>query len=450
MSSGDPDLPVLRLNVLGRVRATVDGREVPLPPATAAVLVRLALAEGKAVSVDELYRDVWPRERPGRTPREQRPDRTKVQKRISQLRGLLDPNHPGEGSRLVLTERGSVSSYRLAVPRANVDGNRFEDLVEQARGSAAANAVVLLTEALALWRGRPMADVMDRGFVAAHATRLTALRDEARRELFEAYRTLNQYAKALDTGRRLLDDHPRDAALIAGLAEVRRASRTRDAALLRQDFPSFGGVVRLVEGDLFEQADAHLIVGFTDTFDTIDGPDRGLISPETVQSQLLRRLYDGDRTRLERDLRAALRDVERVGQIDRADKPVGKLARYPVGTVAVLRLGRRRVFAVAYSRWDEAGQVVGSTTAALGASLDRVWAAAHLHGQRQPVAVGLLGLGMARIRDAGPQELLGLIAERYVAASRARPVADELRIVLRPGVAGGLDLPALAEELKRR
>jgi DNA-binding SARP family transcriptional activator len=442
--SGEPGPPVLRLELLGRIRATVDGREVELPPAAAAVLAYLALADGEPVPVDELHRAVWPEDRPGRTPGEWRPDRTKVHKRISQLRVLLDPDHQGEASRLVVTERAAVSSYRLAVRRADVDCARFEDLVDRARDSAAANAVVLLTEALALWRGRPLADVADRGFAARLATRISALRDEARRELFAAHRTLNQYPQALAVGRELLAESPDDAALIAAVAEVRDKARARDAALLRQDFPSFAGAVRLVEGDLFDQDDAHLIVGFTDTFDTIDDPDRRLVSPDTVQSQLLRRLYGGDRARLERDLRVALRDAPRVGRIDRSDKPLGKLTRYPVGTVAVLRLGGRRVFAVAYSRWDDSGRVVGSSAGLLAESLDRVWSAAHHHGQRGPVAVGLLGRGLSRVSDAGPQELLRLIAERYVAASRTRQVADELRIVVRPGVAGGLDLPGFA------
>src|SRR6266511_2038288 len=50
--------------------------------------------------------------------------------------------------------------------------------------------------------------------------------------------------------------------------------------------------VTLTVGDLFEQR-AHLVVGFSDTFDT-DTTDNLIINSSSLQGQLLDRLYGGD------------------------------------------------------------------------------------------------------------------------------------------------------------
>lgn len=100
----------------------------------------------------------------------------------------------------------------------------------------------------------------------------------------------------------------------------------------------------IVVGDLFAH-DNHLAVGFSDTFDTSVADDR-IIHSASVQGQLLHRIYDGNQQRLDEELAAALAAMPPVRTESRADKPYGKLARYPIGTVAVLgepqRLASRR------------------------------------------------------------------------------------------------------------
>ncbi|MGH9003917.1 MAG: AfsR/SARP family transcriptional regulator, partial [Acidimicrobiia bacterium] len=91
----------LRVEVLGPLRLTVDGRPVEVPgPRRRAVLALLAMAEGRVVSTGELVDALWPAEPPESGARA-------LHSHISRLRGHLGP----AGDRLVRDANG----YRLAL-----------------------------------------------------------------------------------------------------------------------------------------------------------------------------------------------------------------------------------------------------------------------------------------------------------------------------------------------
>lgn len=146
----------LSFRLLGRVGLAIDGEPVTVPPKTAAVLARLLLARSALVPVDELYLDVWGS--PGRSVN--RGDRVAVQKRISELRGLLGPA-------VLVTDAGAPTAYRLVVEPEWVDAFRFE----------AATAAGDERAALALWHDEPLFGLGDRPFAAAAAKAWTDLRD---------------------------------------------------------------------------------------------------------------------------------------------------------------------------------------------------------------------------------------------------------------------------------
>lgn len=198
-------------------------------------------------------------------------------------------------------------------------------------------------------------------------------------------------------------------------------------------------------GDLFDGGE-HLVVGFSDTFDTKVGAD-GLVHAASVQGQLLDRLYGGDPLWLDRDLAFALRDVPPRSVEPRASKPVGNLTRYPVGTTAVLQNGARRVFAVAYSRLGNNG-VARSSVEELWFSLHRLWDAVHRHGQQESVALPLVGTGLARLHCLDANNVLRLIILSFVARSRERRVCRQLRVVVRPADLHKIDLREAAAFLR--
>ncbi|MET9446569.1 macro domain-containing protein [Streptomyces cinerochromogenes] len=214
--------------------------------------------------------------------------------------------------------------------------------------------------------------------------------------------------------------------------------RARPQAAVRQEFGRPGMTVVVEEGDLFDQP-GHLVVGFTDTFDTL--VDGGVvINDGSVQGQLLARRYAGDAGRLDAELAAALAGVAPVAWESPRDKPRGKRARYPIGTVAVLGTRPDLVFGVAYSRMGN-DCVASSGVEDLWLGLGRLWDAVRLHGQLERLTMPLTGAGLARLHDLDEDSLLRLILLSFVVHSWERRVCRELRVVIRPGELGRIDLP---------
>ncbi|MFJ3235104.1 macro domain-containing protein [Streptomyces sp. NPDC086787] len=229
------------------------------------------------------------------------------------------------------------------------------------------------------------------------------------------------------------------ACLVWGFAQARPMTRVRQ--VFRR--PDMTVVVEV--GDLFAQP-AHLVVGFCDTFDTAS--DGGVvIDAASVQAQLLDRRYGGDVRRLDSELDVALAGVVPVAREARSAKPLGKLDRYPVGTVAVLGTRPRLVFAVAYSRLGN-DFVAASSTADLWTALGRLWEALHRHAQLNRVAMPLTGSGLSRLDHLDQDSLLRLILMSFVARSREGTVCRELRVVLRPADLERTDMREMAAFLR--
>ncbi|MCC8249407.1 AfsR/SARP family transcriptional regulator [Saccharothrix luteola] len=145
---------MLAVQVLGPIRAWRDGTALALGPAgRKAVFAVLALAHGKPVPRAELVDALWGERPPASAA-------NIIHTHVKHLRQLLEPER---GPRSPSTTIPTVGDgYALDLPADAVDASRFRSLV--ARASALAHdepprAADLLTEALGLWHGRPLADV---------------------------------------------------------------------------------------------------------------------------------------------------------------------------------------------------------------------------------------------------------------------------------------------------
>lgn len=203
--------------------------------------------------------------------------------------------------------------------------------------------------------------------------------------------------------------------------------------------------LNIVEGNLFDQ-ETHLAIGFSDTFDTSVAGNR-IIHNSSVQGQLLHRVYHDDQGRLDEHLAVALTDVSPVSVESRREKHYGKLARYPLGTVAILGEPRRLIFAVAYARMENY-LVAHAPVEDLWYCFTRLWEAVYRHGQRGTLSVPLMGSGLARIDTLDRGNLLRLILLSFVSYSRLRLICHELRIVISPDDIGRVSLTGLREFLE--
>ena len=167
------------------------------------------------------------------------------------------------------------------------------------------------------------------------------------------------------------------------------------------------------------------MVGACDTFDT---QVPSVISPNSVQGQALARLWGGDVERLDRELHEALADATPIAEIQKA----GKTSRYPVGTVAAVPQGGRRVFFLAHSEMNAANEA-RATTDGIWKSLLSLWEAVSRHANGGAVSLPAIGGGQARIAQIlPPQDSIRFIAFSFMLASRKEKICDELRIVVQP------------------
>ncbi|MDT7695974.1 MAG: hypothetical protein QOI75_5341 [Pseudonocardiales bacterium] len=165
--------------VLGATEVEAGGRRVNLGgPLARRLLTALIAARGAAVSDHRLAELVWGQDRP--LPLQAT---AALRAYTSRLRRAL-----GEPGRTALRRQGSGYALRLAPDATDVAW--FTRQVELGRELAAADraveAVQTLTEALALWRGEPYADLGDSAEIEAARYELTGLRDSAVEERLAA------------------------------------------------------------------------------------------------------------------------------------------------------------------------------------------------------------------------------------------------------------------------
>ncbi|GFH38301.1 macro domain-containing protein [Streptomyces pacificus] len=424
-----------------------------LTPLTVRLLVRLVAAEGEAVPVRQLRRDVWgladePRHLDQR-------NRNEVQKRVLELRRALAPGQDSAGASILRTEQlvtvqGPETAYRLVLRPEELDSARFTAIVSHALLAPPATAAHRLAEALSMVRGRPLAEVNGEGFAVPLVSRLMGLQESARRELVNAQVALGRPELALPVAERIAYDHPEDAEAARSLDGLRAQLRARHGAELlrhRVPMPDQRTDVVLLRGDLFDQEDCNLVVGFSDTFDTETAEDL-VISRESVQSQLVDRLFAGRRRQLDDKLRTGLRGMKVVGTESVRSKPLGRRVRYPLGTTVAVPIDGRRVFAIAYSQLGN-DLVARSSDRDLRLGLENLWASVAVHGLFKPVAIPLIGSGLARVTNLDRGQLVALIVDSFIEACHRHPaLTPELRVVIRPQELAQTDLASVEQRFQ--
>ena len=188
----------LELGILGPIEVRTDGVPASLGgPRQRAVLAVLAINPNQVVSVDRLVDDIWG----------EHPPATAVHTLhvfVSRLRRAMS----AAGERLLTRPPG----YVLELGMDELDADRFERLYDTARAAMAAgraeDAVALLSQAHALWRGRPLADFTYEPFAQGAIARLEELRLNAREELIDAQLAVGRHEQVVAELEVLVREHP--------------------------------------------------------------------------------------------------------------------------------------------------------------------------------------------------------------------------------------------------
>src|SRR4051812_13525864 len=188
-----------------------------------ALLARLLLDPGRAVAVDSLVADVWGEESP--------PSASKlVQVYVSKLRkclpaGVLQTRPPG---------------YAADVDPTQLDVGRFERLHDDGRAALdtgdAAKAAAMLAEALALWRGPPLAEFDEEPFAGAERARLEERRTVCIEDRIAADLQLGRHARLAGELEALVAEHPlRERLREQQMLALYRAGRQAEALAAYQE-----------------------------------------------------------------------------------------------------------------------------------------------------------------------------------------------------------------------
>jgi predicted ATPase/DNA-binding SARP family transcriptional activator len=201
-----------------------DGIVVRLPAGKPSALLAVLLLEaGRVVSVDRLVDALWGERPPATAPKI-------VQGYVSRLRkllpaGLLETREPG---------------YVIRVEVDELDLSRFERLRSEAAAAAddgrAQAAATLLADALALWRGRPLADIADELELPGELARLEELRLATLEERLAADLQLGRESQLVPELEALTKTHPlRERPRAQLMLALYRLGRQADALAVYRD-----------------------------------------------------------------------------------------------------------------------------------------------------------------------------------------------------------------------
>jgi len=184
----------MEFRLLGLLEISDDGRPIDLPRGKErALLAILLLHANRPVSVDRLVDDLWGEVSPENASKT-------VQVYVSRLRKVIGPD------RLRTTPAG----YVLEVPAADLDVTRFAELSAAGHDCLdddPAAAERLLSSALGLWRGPPLADFQFDSFAQEEARRLEEVRARAAADRIDA-RLAQGRTDVIADAEALVAEHP--------------------------------------------------------------------------------------------------------------------------------------------------------------------------------------------------------------------------------------------------
>lgn len=188
---------MLEFRLLGPLEVAGDRGPISLGgPRQRATLAILLLSANRVVSIDRLADDLYSGAPPVTAV-------TQVQRQVSDLRKAL-------GSASVIETRSP--GYVIRLTPEQLDLGRFEHLTEEGRlalaGGDARRAAELLREALAVWRGAPLADLAYEPFAQSAIGRLEEIRLSALEQRIDAELAIGRHAELIGELEQLVFDEP--------------------------------------------------------------------------------------------------------------------------------------------------------------------------------------------------------------------------------------------------
>ncbi|WP_214415333.1 BTAD domain-containing putative transcriptional regulator [Sphaerisporangium fuscum] len=249
---------MVRISVLGTLRASVGGTDVDLGTARQrAVLARLVAEGGRVVSTDRFIDDLWQGQPPPKA-------LAALQVYVSNLRRALEPDRRPRTPASVLVS--APPGYRLQLGPDDVDVWRFPRMLEAGAAGlvsgAYAEAAALIDQALALFGDRPYGEFAEEEWAAPEVARLEELRLAALEYRAEAHLGLGRHVEAVPDLENHVRAHPlrENAVRLLALA-LYRSGRQGDAlTVLRKARRHLAEELGLDPGPALRELEADILV----------------------------------------------------------------------------------------------------------------------------------------------------------------------------------------------
>jgi DNA-binding SARP family transcriptional activator len=221
----------MEFRVLGPLEVVEDGRRLAIVSGRQrALLALLVINANRVVPAERIVDELWGDEGPDSGVKA-------VAFHVSKLRDALEPGRRRNGPTAALATESA--GYVLRADADQVDAARFERMAAEGRARLTddpAAAASRLSEALALWRGEPYADVAFESFAQPEIRRLGELRLRTLEDQVEADLALGRHTETLGELEGLVAAHPLRERLRGQLmTALYRAGRQAEALRAFQD-----------------------------------------------------------------------------------------------------------------------------------------------------------------------------------------------------------------------
>ena len=192
---------------------------------------------------------------------------------------------------------------------------------------------------------------------------------------------------------------------------------------IAEDYSAPKMSILIEEGDILHE-DGNVVVGVCDTFDTA----MPFIAQKSLQGQALDKFYQGNLSRFDKDIDAALVGLVPVGTIAKS----GKTTKYGIGAVLPVMHGPRFLYLLAYCEMDESNKA-SATVDGVWKSLLSLWSEVSKTSNGTSVSIPVIGGAQARLSHIMPaQDSIRFIILSFIFASRKERVCESLRIIVHP------------------
>jgi DNA-binding SARP family transcriptional activator/tetratricopeptide (TPR) repeat protein len=294
---------MVRYAILGPVELCDGERAVPVGgPRQVALLALLLVNANRALSSDRLIEALWGDRGPAGALK-------RLQVAVARLRRALDP----EGAQQESVLRTTAGGYLLAVAPGELDAEVFQARVQEGRRALdagdARRARDVLREALAIWRGPPLAEVAYEEFAQAEIRRLEELRLAALEARVESELESGEHAGLIGELEALVAAYPARERLAAQLMlTLYRSGRQGDALEVFARTRAYlsgelglepGPALQALQAKILTQSPALQTVGVA-AGGGVPGPDHADMLPTGVVTFLMTdiegstRLWDAD------------------------------------------------------------------------------------------------------------------------------------------------------------